>query len=94
VHEHRAEPLKLIPGGTRRGDPRLTVKDVAEYFEFSENFVRKAIRDRKLIAILKPTGDYALTFSSVIAWLTDIAYADLDRFDRFRVIAVRSERAA
>jgi hypothetical protein len=85
---------RIVPGGTRREDPRLTVKDLAEFIEVGENMVREACRTGKLRCIKKPNGEYSLTVPDVLAWLKAIAYQDADRLAYLERIAARMPTAA
>ncbi len=87
--ELRAAPFDRVPGGTRHGDPRLTIEYLAGFLSVSENLIRRDIRDGKLHALVNINGTYALTYPDVIAWLEQRRtrlglYSDLEKLDRLR----------
>jgi hypothetical protein len=89
VPERRTAPFDRVPGGTRPGDPRLTIEYLAPFLGVSENLIRRDIRGGKLHALININGTYSLTYPDVIAWLehrrTRLGlYSDLEKLDKLR----------
>jgi hypothetical protein len=89
VSELRVAPFDRVPGGTRHGDPRLTIEYLAAFLGVSENLIRRDIRDGKLHALVNINGTYSLTYPDVIVWLghrrTRLGlYSDLEKLEKLR----------
>ena len=70
----------ILPGGSRRDDPRLTTDTAADFAEISEWLVREACRSGALHAWKKPNGEWSFTLPEFRRWLVDDRqYRDTDR---------------
>jgi hypothetical protein len=82
-----------LPGGTRATDADLTAESIAHFIHSSENYVRQAMRTKRLPAWKTATGRWETDVRSLVAWLRTTPYSHPEKLAALERLVARTDAA-